>query len=89
MLWQLGTSTVDRFGANSLLNCLRYDTKVLTRQGWKEIGTLDGKEVEIVTKNGKWVKAPFKSYGEQKLMKTVFSDKNGKETTIYSTPEHR
>lgn len=89
MLWQLGTSTVDRFGANSLLNCLRYSTKVLTRQGWRQIGDLAGKEVEIITKNGKWVTAPFKSYGKQKLMKTVFADKNGNETIIYSTPEHR
>ena len=89
MLWQLGTSTVDRFGANSLLNCLKYSTKVLTRQGWKQIGDLAGKEVEIVTKNGKWVTAPLKSYGKQKLMKTVFADKNGNETVIHSTPEHR
>ena len=89
MLWQLGTSTVDRFGANSLLNCLRFSTKVFTRQGWKQIGDLAGKEVEIVTKNGKWVTAPFKSYGKQKLMKTSFSDEEGYETIIYSTPEHR
>jgi len=89
MLWQLGTSTVDRFGANSLLNCFKYSTKVLTRQGWKQIGELAGKEVEIVTKNGKWITAPFKSYGKQKLMKTVFVDKGGSTSIIYSTPEHR
>lgn len=89
MLWQLGTSTVDRFGANSLLNCFRYSTKVLTRQGWKQIGDLAGKNVEIVTKNGKWVSAPFKSYGKQKLMKTVFEDKRGNVFEIYSTPSHR
>lgn len=89
MLWQLGTSTVDRFGANSLLNCFQYDTKVLTRQGWKKIGSLNGQEVEIVTKNGKWVRAPFKSYGKQSLMKTVFEDKYGNQTIIHSTPKHR
>ena len=89
MLWQLGTTTVDRFGANSLLNCFRYSTKVLTRQGWKQIGDLAGKNVEIVTKNGKWVTAPFKSYGKQKLMKTIFEDKRGNISEIYSTLSHR
>lgn len=89
MLWQLGTSTVDRFGGNSLLNCFRYSTKVLTRQGWKQIGDLAGKEVEIVTKNGKWVTAPFKAYGKQRLMKTSFEDKGGNVSVVYSTPEHR
>jgi len=89
MLWQLGTSTVDRFGANSLLNCLASETQVLTRRGWKEIHTLAGSEVEIVTKNGKWVKAPFKEYGKQKLTKITFKDKGGAEYIIRATPEHR
>lgn len=89
MLWQLGTNTVDRFGGNSMLNCLGGETKVLTRQGWKQISELSGKEVEIVTKNGKWVKAPFNTYGRQKLTVINFRDKGGAEYTIRATSEHR
>jgi ribonucleoside-triphosphate reductase len=89
MLWQLGTPTVKRWGANSLLNCLRGTTRVLTRQGWKEIHTLVDKTVEIVTKNGKWVNAPFKSYGKQNLMKVVFEDRYGNIEEVYATKNHR
>lgn len=90
MLWQLGTSTVDRYGANSLLNCLSGETKVLTRQGWKKIKDLSGKIIEIVSKNGKWLKAPFKEYGYQKLLTVVFENKNKTKTTVIeATPDHR
>lgn len=90
MLWQLGTPTVDRFGANSLLNCLAGETKVLTRQGWKEIKNLENKTVEIFTSYGKSVEAPFRCFGEQVLTKITFANANGSKTwDIFATPEHR
>lgn len=88
MLWQLGTPTVDRFGANSLLNCLSGDTKVLTRNGWFPIEALAGTEQDIVTENGKWARAPIKTFGQQTLYAVVFQDKNGNKKTIRATAEH-
>lgn len=88
-LWQLGTSTVDEIGMDSLLNCFASETQVLTRQGWKPIGSLAGKEIEIVTENGKWVKAPFKSYGQQKLAKITLKNIGGVEKDVFVTEGHR
>ena len=87
MLWQLGTNTVQKFGANSLLNCFAGETLVLTRQGWKSISSLAGQEVELITKNGKWVKAPIKQFGKQKLLKLTVGIKTATEV-IYVTPNH-
>ncbi len=91
VLWQMGTDTVRRFGANSLLNCLAGETKVLTRQGWKEIQSLAGQTVELVTSNGKWVSAPIRCFGKQKLYKITFQDAYSSQIpdkTIYATADH-
>lgn len=91
VLWQMGTDTVRRFGANSLLNCFAGETKVLTRQGWKEIQSLAGQTVELVTSNGKWVSAPIRCFGKQKLYKITFQDSYSSQIpdkTIYATADH-
>lgn len=88
MLWQLGTPLVERFMANSLLNCLAGDTPVLTREGWKLIAELAGKTATIVTKNGKWVEAPFYHFGDQETYEIVFKSRTT-ETVIRATAEHR
>ena len=72
----------------SLSNCFKGDVPVLTRDGWKAIGTFAGKDVEIMTKGGGWVIAPFKSYGEQKLWDVTLSNGN-QEQTIKATKDHR
>lgn len=91
VLWQMGTDTVRRFGANSLLNCFAGETKVLTRQGWKEIQSLAGQTVELVTSNGKWVSAPIRCFGKQKLYKITFQDAYSSQMSnnvIYATADH-
>jgi len=76
------------FQVTSLSNCLRGDIKVLTRDGYKSINTLAGKEVEIMTKGGGWVKAPFFNYGPQKLHKLELSKGKSNKKTIYCTNDH-
>lgn len=88
--WQLGTKLVNDFKImDSTLNCLRGDTLVLTRIGWKKIKELKGKTAEIVTKNGKWVRAPILSFGKQKLYKLTFKEAYNKSNIeIFATAGH-
>lgn len=87
MLWQLGTSTVDRFGANSLLNCFEKNTEILTNQGVKKIGSLEGQVVTLMTEYGKWVEAPIKKFGKQQLYKICLK-KGSLEKEILVTGNH-
>lgn len=86
-LWQLGTNQVRRFGGNSLLNCFAYETKILTKQGWFQIGSLAGTEHEVLTSGGKWIKAPINSFGVQKLYKIEYLSLD-ELCTVYATAEH-
>lgn len=89
-LWQLGAETVTRNGAASLMNCLAGETKVLTRQGWKEIRSLVDQDVELVTRGGKWVTAPVRSFGSQQLYKIVCSTGGRSGQIVYhATENHR
>lgn len=88
MLWQLGTTTVDRFGANSLLNCFAGETEILTSDGIKPIASLVGTSPEVMTAYGKWVEAEVKAFGEQRLYQIELSKGKAKKT-VYATKEHR
>lgn len=69
------------FGCNP---CVVGDTKILTRQGYREIKTLIGKETEIW--NGKnWSKVTPFSTGINSLVELKFSDG----TTLICTPYHK
>lgn len=86
-----GGSVMQGLGSNkpvSLSNCLQGDTKVLTRYGYIPIRELADKEVEIMTKGGGWVKAPFKSYGKQKLVKIILTKGKTSTKEIYCTLDH-
>lgn len=76
----------DKIG--SLSNCLHGDTKVLTRDGFIPIKELSGKEAIIMTKGGSWVKAPFKSYGEQMLYELNLKKGKSDKKTILCTLDH-
>lgn len=83
-LWVTGVP-----GRQFINNCLQGDTKVLTRLGWKKIRDLAGTEQEIVTDEGKWVKASFKSFGVQNLCKVTYKEPQSDETyEVYATPGH-
>lgn len=76
------------YSVGSLSNCFSGDVLVLTRQGWKPIRTLEGRSVEIMTKGGKWVFAPFKNYGRQNTMRVTLT--NGlRKKVLYATQDHR
>lgn len=87
-----GGSVMSGAGTNelvSLSNCLQGDVKVLTRDGFIPIRSLDGKEVEILTGDGEWVLSPFKSYGEQKLVKLTLERGRSDKKEIYCTEDHK
>ena len=88
MLWQLGTPTVDKFGLPSLCNCFSGDTEIITSDGARRISELSGQTVSLMTKYGKWVEAPIKSFGKQKLYKLELSKGKSKKT-IFTTANHR
>ena len=88
MLWQLGTSTVDRFGLASLLNCFTYDTEIITEKGIKQIGELSGSEHYLMSTNGKYIKSEVKSFGTQEIWEINLTKGKSKKT-IRTTANHR
>jgi len=68
--------------------CLAGETKIITKEGYFEIGDLVGKEIELLSGNGTWVKSPIKEYGKQPLMKITLS-RSGREKEVYATKDHK
>ena len=87
MLWQLGTSTVDRFGGNSLLNCFEFNTEIITQEGVKRIGNLVNTSQMLLSEDQKWIKSEIKSFGEQPLWELKIT-KDGKAKSIFTTRNH-
>lgn len=87
-LWMMGTEYVARSGASSLNNCFSYETEIITSRGIKQIGDVSGTKQTILTTGGKWVEAPIKSFGEQKLWNITLS-RSGVKKTIRTTANHR
>jgi len=68
-LWMMGTPLVYEKGSAALNNCFAGDTEVITRYGvrtLKELAADDGDPI-LLTTGGKWVEAPVRSFGKQKL----------------------
>ena len=87
-LWMMGTDVVYERGAASLQNCFAGDTEIITAEGVRSIGPLEGTIQTLLTKNGKWVDAPIRSFGTQKLWKLTLR-RQGVEKVIYCTGDHR
>lgn len=68
--------------------CLQGDTKVITWDGTHRIRDLAGTTQRVLNKDGRWVDAEFKSFGEQKLWRIVV-ERNRVEKEIWATAEHR
>lgn len=73
---------------NLNFHCFRGDTRVITRQGTKEISEIVNENVEIINGNGEWETTCFKSYGVQKLMRLSLQTRQGKPKVIYCTDGH-
>ncbi|HMG42758.1 MAG TPA: DNA primase [Acidimicrobiales bacterium] len=71
-----------------LYYCLAGETQVLTWEGVKPIRELAGTTARILTEKGRWVDAPFMSFGVQPLMRVTLT-RNGQRKVIHATPEHR
>jgi DNA primase len=78
--------TVD--SSRQLWHCLAGETRVLTRQGVRPIGELAGGTHRILGRDGRWVDAPFYSFGVQPLMRVVVG-RNGQVKELFATAEHR
>ncbi|MHA1149759.1 MAG: ATP cone domain-containing protein [Promethearchaeota archaeon] len=87
-LWMMGTEFIARHGSMALNNCFAYETEIITKEGIKKIGDLAGTNQLLLTKNGKWIEAPIRNFGKQKLMKITFR-RQGIIKEIYATPDHR
>ncbi len=70
------------------INCLAGETMIMTRSGNRAISELCGGEHELLTSGGQWIKAPLKSFGEQRLFAVTLS-RSGVLKTIYATAGHR
>ena len=71
-----------------LYYCLAGETGVLTWDGVKPIRELAGGTHRILTERGRWVEAPFKSFGVQPLMRVTLT-RNRQKKVLFATPEHR
>jgi len=87
-LWTMGTDIVRTIGAASLLNCFARDTEIITEQGVKQIGDLAGTTQRVLSRNGKWIEAPIRSFGTQQLWKLTLT-RQGVDKVIYTTRDHR
>ena len=68
-------------------NCLHGETMVITREGSKPIRDLVDTTTTILTAGGKWINAPFKSFGTQQLLKITLQQQRSIKT-IKATPDH-
>jgi DNA primase len=68
--------------------CLAGETRVITDQGVREIRDLAGGTHRVITTHGRFVAAPFYSFGEQPLLHLRLS-RNGQKKTIRATADHR
>lgn len=66
--------------------CLRGDMKILTKDGYVNIEKLDGKEVELINKDGNVVKGKVWKTGKKEVYK-IYRGANMPD--IYATEEHR
>lgn len=64
--------------------CFHRDTKVVLRDGVYPIGDLAGQRRDVLSRDGIYRPADFKSFGIQRLMEVEFSD--GRK--VLATPEH-
>lgn len=68
--------------------CLAGETEVITWDGVAPIAELAGGVHRLMTQAGRWVDAPVRSFGVQKLRKVTLT-RNGRSKEIFATPEHR
>jgi intein/homing endonuclease len=86
-LWMMGTKFMWERGSAALNNCFDGSTQIITKEGVKEIGPLVDTVQELLTIGGKWVEAPIKSFGVQKLWRLIVK-RGDVIKTILTTEDH-
>ena len=74
--------------ARNVYFCLAGETRVITDVGIREIRELAGGRHRVITTHGRFVEAPFLSFGEQPVVHLRLS-RNGQKKTIRTTTNHR
>jgi DNA primase len=74
--------------ARNVYFCLAGETRVITDQGVREIRELAGGRHRVITTHGRFVEAPFHSFGEQPVVHLTLT-RNGQKKTIRTTTNHR
>jgi DNA primase len=74
--------------SRGLYHCLAGETGVLTGDGVVAIRELAGRTVRVLGGDGRWVEAPFRSYGVQRLMRLTLT-RGGRTKVLHATDEHR
>ncbi|HEU0285826.1 MAG TPA: CHC2 zinc finger domain-containing protein, partial [Nocardioidaceae bacterium] len=69
-------------------HCLAGETEVITWDGVRPIRELAGGVHKVLVPGGRWVEAPFKSYGVQRLHKITLT-RNRQTKVIHATDGHR
>lgn len=65
--------------------CFHGDTKVTTKQGVFKLRDIVGQKLDVLSQDGAYRPAEFKSFGRQRLLEVEFHDGR----TVLATPEHQ
>lgn len=68
--------------------CFAAETRIVTKSGVREIGTLAGGRHELMTTKGGFLEAEVRSFGVQSLRKIALR-RNQQEKIVYATSNHR
>jgi len=71
-LWMMGTEAMYDKGSAALMNCFSGDTEFYTDKGTVRFEDVVGNTVNVLTKDREFKPAEVKSFGKQKLQRTVF-----------------
>lgn len=74
--------------ADQHFHCFSGDTRVITWDGTKTIAEMSGSNHRLLTRDGKWVDAPVRSFGVQPLLEIRLS-RNGVKKSVFATRGHR
>jgi ribonucleoside-triphosphate reductase len=93
-LWMMGTEFVYETGSAALQNCLSGDTKFLTPEGVQTLAEMVDQEVEVYVgaREGGWVPAVVREFGQQPLQRITFKPKgmrSNHRVVEKATPDHR
>ncbi len=74
--------------ARGFYHCLAGETEVVTWDGTRPIKELAGGTHRVLNRDGRWVDAPFRSFGVQPLL-TLTLTRNSQRKIVHATSEHR